>query len=132
MILNSDLHSNRIETPTAEMYLDDDNIFITKFNDNVLLKVEEIEEIITHYKEINESKPKLCLAIAGSHTSVTSEAREYAESFGAPAIAEAYVVSSLTQRFLVNLYMHVRNNHHPVDVFSDINDAKKWLLTHAN
>ena len=132
MILTSKQHPHLVTTSSAEMYVDDDNIFITKFNDNVLLRVEQVKEIITHYEHVNASKPKLVLAIAGTHTNITPAAREYAESYGVPAIAEAIVVSSLAQRFLVNLYMHIRNINHPVNVFSDIENAKKWLLSHVN
>ena len=132
MILTSKKHPYLVTTSSAEMYVDDNNIFITKFNDNVLLRVEQIEEIIAHYKHHNASKPKLILTIAGRNTNITPAAREYAESYGAPAIAEAYVVSSLAQRFIVNIYMDIRNNDHPVNVFSDIDNAKKWLLSHVN
>jgi len=132
MILTSEQHPHLITTSSAKMFVDDDNIFITKFNDNALLRIEQVKEIITHYEHFNESKPQLVLAIAGSHTNITPAAREYAESYGAPAIAEAIVVSTLAQRFLVNLYMHIRNNEHPVNVFSDIENAKKWLLSYVN
>jgi len=132
MILTSKQHPNPITTSSAEMFLDDDNIFITKLNDNALLRVEQVKEIITHYQHFNASKPKLVLTIAGTHTNITPAAREYAESYGASAIAEAIVVSSIAQRFLVNLYMHIRNNEHPVNVFNDIENAKKWLLSHVN
>jgi len=132
MILTSKQHPHLITTSSAEMYVDDDNIFITKFNDNALLRIEQVKEIITHYEHFNASKPKLVLTIAGRNTNITPAAREYAESNGAQAIAEAYVVSSLAQRFIVNIYMDIRNNDHPVNVFSDIDNAKKWLLSHIN
>ena len=132
MILTSKQHPHLITPSSAEMYVDDDNIFITKFNDNALLRIEQVKEIITHYEHFNASKPKLVLTIAGRNTNITPAAREYAESNGAQAIAEAYVVSSLAQRFIVNIYMDIRNNDHPVNVFSDIDNAKKWLLSHIN
>jgi len=44
MILTSKQHPNPITTSSAEMFLDDDNIFITKLNDNALLRVEQVKE----------------------------------------------------------------------------------------
>lgn len=112
----------------GSLYIDEDNIFVTKFEDNIKVELADIIEIIDSYNVMRRSKPLLCLAIAGLYTSVTSEARIYAEKNASIAIAEAFVVNSIAQRLLTNVYMKLQRKKHPTKVFTTVEDAKEWLF----
>jgi len=110
------------------IYIDENNIFTTKFNDNIKLEKADIIEILELYKTMSKSKPMLSLAIAGQYTSVTAEARIYAEKNASLSIAEGFVVNSIAQRFLIMVYMKLQRKKHSTKVFTDIEAARKWLL----
>ncbi len=48
-------------------------------------------------------------------------------------IAEAILVKELHQRIIATFYLKLSKSlgNHPTKVFSNVNDAKKWLLTFA-
>ena len=110
------------------IYIDENNIFITKFNDKIRLEISDIKEIIELYNTMSKLKPMLSLAIAGQFTSVTTEARVYAEKNASLSIAEGFVVNSIAQRFLIMVYMKLQRKKHSTKVFTDIEAARKWLL----
>jgi hypothetical protein len=110
------------------IYIDENNIFITKFKDKIKLEISDIKEIIELYNTMSKLKPMLSLAIAGQFTSVTTEARVYAEKNASISIAEAFVVNSIAQRFLIMVYMKLQRKKHPTSVFNNTESAKKWLL----
>ena len=110
------------------IYIDENNIFITKFKDKIKLEISDIKEIIELYNTMSKLKPMLSLAIAGQFTSVTTEARVYAEKNASLSIAEAFVVNSIAQRFLIMVYMKLQRKKHPTSVFNNTASAKKWLL----
>jgi hypothetical protein len=63
----------------------------------------------------------------GKHAIATMEAREFAQKNKLPALAEAYVLQSLSHRILVNFYAKFRKQMHPIDSFKDVDSALEWL-----
>lgn len=126
---NTDTYSHYFESRVFSSYVDKNDIYVTEFKEDVEIETEDIKEILEQYDKVSEAKKMLVLSIAGSYTTVTFEARKYAEANGSLAIAEAFVVNSIAQRMLVTVYMNIRKNKHPTKVFSDIKSAQRWLIS---
>jgi hypothetical protein len=129
--LDNPILQKQIKLRAGLIYIDENNIFITKFNDNIKLETSDIKEIIELYNTMSKFKPMLTLSIAGQFTSVTTEARIYAEKNASTSISEAFVVNSIAQRFLIMVYMKLQRKKHPTKVFINTESAKKWLLNQA-
>lgn len=130
-VLDNPILQNKIKIRSGALYIDKDDIFITKFDDNIKLEKADLIEILELYKIMSKSQPMLSLAVAGQFTSVTTEARIYVEKNASVSIAEAFVVNSIAQRFLIMVYMKIQRKKHPTKIFTDIKAAKKWLLSQA-
>jgi hypothetical protein len=125
------MYHKQIKIRSGFIFIDEDDIFIAKFNDNHKLEKTDIIEIIELYNTMSKSKPMLSLTIAGEFTSVTTEARVYAEKNASISIAEAFVVNSIAQRLLIIIYIKLQRKKHPTKVFTNTESAKKWLLNQA-
>jgi hypothetical protein len=125
------MYHKQIKIRSGFIFIDEDDIFIAKFNGNHKLEKTDIIEIIELYNTMSKSKPMLSLTIAGEFTSVTTEARVYAEKNASISIAEAFVVNSIAQRLLIIIYIKLQRKKHPTKVFTNTESAKKWLLNQA-
>jgi hypothetical protein len=102
-----------------------ENVF--KGGDNI--EVEDFYELSKVNYHLVKSKPYTVLASAEELTSFSVEARELVASkkFAGIAIAKALLISGLSQRIIGNFYIRVNKPHINTKLFTDREEAIKWL-----
>lgn len=106
-------------------WLDDDIIYF-KYHDNVLIQEADVEAMLKLQHELGVNQDTIRIIYAGKYTTITSEARQLVEREKPKAKAEAYILTSLAQRILFNLYKKVRGDENPIRAFSSVEAAIKW------
>jgi len=95
---------------------------------NQYLELEDVKAMEDVIHELSGEDEVYLLVLAGSHTSISREGREYSESFQKSQVkAEAIVVSGVAQRILGNYYMKFRSKLNPVKLFREEAQAREWL-----
>ncbi len=116
-----------IKAKNFEIQLLDGNIVYFICTDNVYIEVEDIKEGIEIQRELNIGPNVKRILEFQKFTTVTKEAREYIEENGSPAQKEAFIIPSLGQKILFNLYVKFRKRKHPVRAFNDLQTALNWI-----
>jgi hypothetical protein len=108
-----------------------DGIMLISLKENVTLNLKDAEDMVRTFGEMGEGKKFPLLFIAGSDTSVNTEARYYASTPEANrfTIASAFVVKSVAQKLLGNAYVTFNKPITPTRIFTNEQDAHDWLLT---
>lgn len=120
------MDSEVIETRVVTLQVKD-NVFVVRYKDNVVADLDEVKEIYTYHNQLVHGKTLRVMLNFGKYTSLTKEAREYAQNVKIPAIAEAMVVSNLAQRLIMNFYTMYRKIDNPLKVFKTEEEAFKFL-----
>jgi hypothetical protein len=120
-----------IELDSCILSLHSDDILHIAIKPNVTLSLKDGESIVKGFREIGGGRKFLLLFIAGLDTSATTEARYYASSPEANqyTIASAFVVTSIPQKVLGNAYITFNKPGTPTKIFTDYDDAVKWLYS---
>jgi hypothetical protein len=71
------------------------------------------------------------LIVAGKDTTVTTEAMEYMSKQESDPYskAEAYLISSISQKLLGNFYLSFNKPKKPTRIFTKQSDAEEWLYS---
>jgi hypothetical protein len=123
------MDSEIVETRVVTLQVKD-NIFIVRYKDNVVADLDDVKEVYEIHNKLAEGKVLRVMLNFGKYTSLTKEAREYAQNVKIPAVAEAMVVSNLAQRLIMNFYTMYRKIKTPLKVFKAEEDAFKFLAKH--
>ncbi len=122
----------QISTNTSLISVTPEGLLEIKFIDNDLkIDLEEAKAQYNAAKQLVGGKEMLVLVDAReSMHDLTKEAKEFIAQVSEKK-AEAIVVKELHQRIIATFYLKVTVMHynHPVKVFSDRNEAVKWLLS---
>jgi len=103
------------------------DIIYVHYSDNSVLDTSDLKESFHAYLEISQGQPLKVLSVFGSYTTVTADARKYAENINIQAMAEAIVFMSLAQRLLLRFFQKFRKPTHPIKFFKNTEEAIKWL-----
>lgn len=123
---------NIVKTKMSEIWIDDEGILVLKPFEDVELDLDTVVECFETYKAmgIGPHHKVLQLIDATGHGSMTSEGRTYAAEVGMNFfIASAIVSDSLAIRLIVNFFNSFHKQLVPFKMFSNQEDAKKWLRT---
>ncbi len=106
-----------------------DGILQITMKPNVKLNLADGEAMVKLFGELGNKKKFLLLFIAGNDTSVATEARYYASTPEANVytIASAFVVKNIAQKLLGNAYVTFNKPVTPTRIFTDEDEAVKWL-----
>src|SRR5690606_18908378 len=115
MVDNSLEH--HIDTAKATISLIEEDIYCVVYKKDINLELEDFQQVKKIYKEWSKDFPLRILVDFPEFTSISQEARDFAEKNPTPAIAEAIVYKSLAQRLLVRFYLLVNKQQHPVRTF---------------
>ncbi|MDZ4665701.1 MAG: STAS/SEC14 domain-containing protein [Bacteroidota bacterium] len=122
----------QISTNTTLISVTPEGLLEVKFIDNDLkIDLEEAKAQYNAAKQLIEGDQMLVLVDAReSIHELTKEAKEFIAQVSEKK-AEAIVVKELHQRIIATFYLKatVTFYNHPVKVFSDRNEAVKWLLS---
>ncbi|MCA6435882.1 MAG: hypothetical protein IM600_06200 [Bacteroidetes bacterium] len=99
-------------------------------DDDVELTIEDAKEMVSSAYIFSCGERKLNLFIVGINTIATVEALRYfsSEESKNVSLADAIVIHSLGQRLLANFLIKLVKGSWPMKVFSNKDDALKWLI----
>lgn len=110
----------------------DENTVEIVFQDNILIDLEGMKEAYKEYGVFTGNKRLKRLVVAGRHTDLTKEARKYGEKENErrkdTCVAEAMVVYTFVQKMIANFYLKYIKDLYPTKSFTDIEQAREWLL----
>lgn len=116
-----------IQNNKCHVYSNEDNVFICQYHENVTLEPEDIEVVVKNYNDYAGEDDLKVMIVFPKNTSVSAAARQAAEVRERPALAEALVIESTTQRILFKFYKRSRRVNYPIKEFSNKEAALRWL-----
>ena len=117
----------------ATVSLRPDDIVQTTIFPEQELSVADVVEIIEQISVVGQRRMLPQLIIAGHLSGPDLEAMRHIASPGSSpfAIAEAYVIQSLSQKILARFYLNFNKPARPTKMFGKESDAVRWLQEQA-
>lgn len=117
-------------TPADFSWYDENGIYCTMpLKNGRPLSFEEVKANTEKWMAENPGKKIKWLYVVGPKSSATKEVREYLDEVLPKTIqAMALITSSVMHRMIVNLFLKLKPQPFPVQMFSEVEEAKKWLL----
>ena len=126
-------YKQKVRAKHAEIFFDGNFFFKVILDDEIELELEDIIEQRNICQELSQNKPHVILAIAGTRTSATKEAREYSsQNVPLGRVAEAVIVKSLPVRLMGSVYINFHKPNVPTKMFEHEKDAQDWLNSFQN
>jgi hypothetical protein len=118
-----------IETPKARVGLRPDAVMETDVFEGQELNVDDVKEIIAAIGTLAEGEMMPQLIVAGPLSGPDVSAMRFlAIKDSSPfAIAEAYVITSLSQKIIARFYLNFNKPARPTKTFGDESEALTWL-----
>ncbi len=112
------------------MYLREDGIMNTVFEDNILITIEDVSGALNWVESLG-GKKYLNLFEGGYNTDFDPFVREYASSSEENnyTIADAIITSTLSLNMVAKFYVQYNKPHMPTKVFKSRDEAIQWLLS---
>ena len=122
------LDITEVKNDFIHIYIDSDGILVTKILDDIILDEQSINNFLALNKTINGDIKRLILIDASSDWNITDKAKRILmlNDDIAMSIARAVIIKSESKRSL--FLTHLKDDV-PLKVFTELNDAKAWLLT---
>jgi len=107
-----------------------DIVYVT-FKDDCNLDIDLQMRLLNHYNDITENKLMLFVFMAAENVSITKEARDNAVKIEDISMigASAVIATSLPYKLIANFYLRFNKPKRPFKVFSEEEEAVKWLKT---
>lgn len=124
LLLNKQLKSYSIS-------LREDGLIQIDINAEAEVTLEEVIEGTDYIMSVVEDRKFPVLFIAKEFSVPSSESRDYlAKKESLPySLADAYVICSFPQKLIGNFYLKVNKPGRPTKIFTDKDEAIKWLKT---
>lgn len=89
------------------------------------------KQIVEYTAQLGNKKPLKNIIELATGCSINKEASVFSKSEEANlyTLADAIIVKNSVQRFLGNVYMNFGNTTRPTKLFTNVEEAKKWLRT---
>jgi hypothetical protein len=112
------------------MYLREDGIMNTVFEDNILITIADVTEALNWVESLG-GKKYLNLFEGGYNTDFDVFVREYASSAEENnyTIADAIITTTLSLNMVAKFYIQFNKPHMPTKVFNSRDEAIEWLLS---
>jgi hypothetical protein len=123
----------KINLKKASVGLREDDIVETDIFPEEELSVADIKEIVEAIVEVSDRRMMPQLIVAGELSGPDLDAMRYlAKKESSPtAIAEAYVIRSLSQKIIGKFYLSINKPARPTKMFGKEEDALDWLKEEA-
>ncbi len=108
----------------------DDGIVEIHCSDDFIYELKHVQENLAVLQTFAQQQPVSVINISKQNTSMSVEAISFTAK-GAHAsyvLAEAVVITSLTQKILGNFYLKINKPKVPTAFFNSLNEAEKWIL----
>lgn len=118
----------RTEHKNSTIYLDENELFIIEWKPE-RLDVEDFKAVVDVFADWSEGKKAWkVLHVFPKGASATSEGRNFGTQREKKTSAEAFVIENALHRNLFRLYQRFRSKLYPIRAFSNVPDAKSWLV----
>lgn len=126
--------SQKIETKTSVIWIDDEGILRLKIKPNSELYLDDVKECFLIYEQLGCKENKvLQLMDAKVYFYMDDDAQKYAAEVGKDFfIASAIVNNSIAIRLLVNFFNTFYQHGVPFKLFGDEEKALRWLRKFRN
>jgi hypoxanthine phosphoribosyltransferase len=116
------------DTPTSIFWFDDNGIVYSVIKDIPTQTLEETVKNIEDFEKVIGDK-KVCMVIDVTNSGETSrEIRDYvAKEFPKFVKAIAMISKSALGKMLANLFFTIRTQPYPTKMFTEEEEAKKWI-----
>lgn len=120
--------------PVGTLYLRSDNIVVIDMSDSFETGIDAAIESSKISREFRKGVRFPCLYVQKSGGVATKEVRDYMASKERleDMQAAAFVISSVAQKLVGNLYLKINRPHVPTRMFNDFDDAVKWLRNYVD
>lgn len=124
-------HIQELDLGHSILRMRHDGIVQVNFGNKTDLDVKEVREILAATGYLTQGKKALVMNVAGSQTSATSAARDFAatEEAAIYTLAEAYIVNNLAQKIIGNFYVNFHKPTVPTKIFTNETTAVNWLMS---
>jgi hypothetical protein len=121
---------NKIDLTHSVIILRDDGILELYANDHHVYTIEDVKENVKAFGELTGNKKAPVLIIGGSFSSLDDQTREFmaTEESLKYSKAEAFLITSLAQKILINFYIKFNKPLVPTLVFTNKEEAIEWLM----
>lgn len=118
-----------IDVPAARISLRKDGIMHVHIKVEIDFQLKHSKEIVAARNKLANGNPYPILYTATKFVLPSKEVREYVASEGRSelVLADAFVINSLPQRLVAQLYRKINRPVRPTRVFESKNDAISWL-----
>ena len=118
----------QIETPTASLILENGVLFV-EMKANINLGLTEMQELLRQAVELNQHKKYFAIIDTQSPYETSLEARNYysKSEYTDYRYADAFIVTSLPMRLLVNFYISFHKPKIPTKMFNNEKKAIEWI-----
>ena len=122
--------TNKIDLTHSVIVLRDDGIIELYANDHHVYTIEDVKENVKAFGELTGNEKVPVLIIGGSFSSLDDQTREFmaTEESLKYSKAEAFLITSLAQKILINFYIKFNKPLVPTRVFTDKEEAIEWLM----
>ena len=121
------LDSKYIQREKFEASIIDGEIIYFKYFEDVVIDTAEILDSFSIHDEFGLDENMKRIIQVERNGTITKAARDLVQQHSRPAIAEAFVIPSLSQKIMFNLYAKLRMRKHPVKAFEQLDIAFEWL-----
>jgi len=118
-------------TKAFVLYRLENKVLFFDYHNNITIELEDVKEAFELYVEHSEEYTYKVMLVFGKFSSITSEARKYAENKRMPTPAQAVIIQNLAQRMFARFYKMFRKDSHPLQFFGSLDEALPWLEEQA-
>ena len=132
MVIEANIYTiNEIDLPEVNIQRKSNDIIYVLFKDNCTLDIDLQMRLLEQYNKIAENKLMPFIFMAAENVSITKEARDNAVKIEDISMigSSAVIVTSLPYKLIANFYLKFNKPKRPFKVFSNEEEAVKWLKT---
>jgi hypothetical protein len=132
MVIEANIYTiNEIDLPEVNIQRKSNDIIYVLFKDNCTLDIDLQMRLLEQYNKIAENKLMPFIFMAAENVSITKEARDNAVKIEDISMigSSAVIVTSLPYKLIANFYLRFNKPKRPFKVFSNEEEAVKWLKT---
>lgn len=119
--------TEKLVTDKFEAYFLEPKLFYLKLLRDTRQEIEDIEANIAFQKKLGVNEDCYRVVHAEKFATISKAAREHVENYAITVKAEAFIIPSIAQKILFNLYMKFRKNKNPLKAFDKLEDGIAWL-----
>jgi hypothetical protein len=118
-----------MQTRTADIYLDDNNILHIVMLSGVIVDNEDALDNLLVVRQLTKNKPCVKLVDIRAGFKLTKKAKVYLDRADVQnkTNARAIITGSSIKKVALNFFLKYNSNSIPTKFFTDINEAIEWL-----